>query len=145
MDYGYGADGVSVQGADHWAKGLTDRRIMQRTLEVGTPVITARTACERMRSTKSGGQKALPLPEPRWSSVMTEGLRGSPVARYENKKIYLAPIPDQPHARVQYHNDLMNLCGLPLRSLVDSMKKAKAKSKDPPARDKSRSPRRQGA
>ena len=85
--YGYGEAGASVRAGALHAKTLTDRAIVQRTLLVGTPTISARTACERMRSSKVGRQAAKSLPEATWIAVMTAALQDSPVARYSNKKV----------------------------------------------------------
>ena len=59
---------------------------------------------------------------------MSAGLQDSPVARFENRKVTLEPIPEQAQDRLQYHNALLGFCSLPLRQLVESMQYAEAKS-----------------
>ncbi|CAK0860829.1 unnamed protein product [Prorocentrum cordatum] len=128
LDFGYGADGSSVQDGPFHAAGLTDRNIMRRTLLVGTPTATMRAACERMKSSRRGGQRPKHLPEQTWLRVMEAGLQGSPVARLDGREIHVARIPGGQADRVAYHNALMRLCALPLRDLVEAMKKAKENS-----------------
>ncbi|CAK0820661.1 unnamed protein product [Prorocentrum cordatum] len=128
LDFGYGADGSSVQDGPFHAAGLTDRNIMRRTLLVGTPTVTMRAACERMKSSRRGGQRPKHLPEQTWLRVMEAGLQGSPVARLDGREIHVARIPGGQADRVAYHNALMRLCALPLRDLVEAMRKAKENS-----------------
>ena len=123
-DYGYGKDGASVQSNIH-AKGLTDRAIMRRTLLLGTPSTTAKAACQNMRSSNATGKKA--LPEPAWMDVMKAGLENCDVAWLADRTVMIKEIPTDPTARIDYHNHLMNLCGLSLQSLVQAMRQAKAK------------------
>ena len=125
LDYGYGDAGVMVQGDTLHAKGLTDRRIMQRTLLMGKPSITSKEACQNMRSSNADGKKA--LPEPTWAAVMEKGLRDCDVAWFEGRKVMLKAIPTEPVGRINYHNSLMTLCGLSLKDLVEAMQKSKAK------------------
>ena len=52
---------------------------------------------------------------------------GCNVAWYENKRVMLKANPSEPAAKMQYHNELMVLCSLSLRELVEAMQKAKRK------------------
>ena len=81
LDYGYADDGKSVQGNKLHAKGLTDRRIMQRTLLLGKPSMSSKEACQNMRSSNADGKKALPT----WATVMEAGLKGCDVAWFDNR------------------------------------------------------------
>ena len=125
LDYGYADDGKSVQGDKLHAKGLTDRRIMQRTLLMGKPSISSKEACHNMRSSNADGKKA--LPEPTWATVMEKGLKGCDVAWFDNGKVMLKAIPSEPADRVTYDNALMALCGLTVRDLLEAMQKSKSK------------------
>ena len=145
VDYGYGPAGASVQQTVH-AKGFTDRTIMRRTILVGTPRITSKTACQKMRSSNASGKKA--LPEPIWNDVMRAGLAGCDVAWLANRTVMLKAIPSDATERIQYHNSLMELCCVSLRELVEAMKQAKSKHAEKLAavanaeERRSRSPRR---
>ena len=124
MAYGCGPDGASVQQKEH-ARGLTDRRIMQRTLLCGLPACEAKVVCDKMASPRQDGRKA--LPQPVWSTIMRAGAQDSNIVWYRDRKLYLRQIPQDASARVEYHNELMRLCALPLRDLVEAMQKAKGK------------------
>lgn len=126
LDYGYGHNGSSVQGNLH-APRLTDRFIVRQTLLMGTPKMDAREACSRLRSAKSEGKKA--LPRDKWMIVMkAAGDQCSVIRLQENDggsvSLALKPLPSDADARIRYHNDLMQLCGLSLRELTDAMAKA---------------------
>ena len=149
--YGYGPDGKSVQGQLH-AKDLHDRVIMKRTLLTGTPTISSKQPCEKMKSSRAGGQKATYLPKEVWWRVMEAGLEGCAIAKWnkESKEVLLARPPVGGDERVKYHNELMKLCGLSLPELVNAMTAAKkaveskaekqqAKGKAQPARAENRS------
>ena len=127
MNWGYGDNGKSVQSSFH-AKGLTDREIMKRTLLAGTPAIASKKPCERMKSSRAGGNEAKPLPKEAWAAVMKAGLSDCLIARWdENQKtVFMSSIPEEPNARVKYHNSLMQLCGVSLQALIEAMKEAKA-------------------
>ena len=125
LQYGYGPDGKSVQDHLHTTE-LTDRVVMQKTLLCGKPKITIKQATERMQSSRQAGKKA--LPQPAWIKVMEAGLQNCTVAKYEGRHVLLKEIPVDPRSRIEYHNELMQLCRLSLRQLVEAM--ASAKSKD---------------
>ena len=124
VKYGYGPNGESVQETLHSAD-LTDRVVMQKTLLCGRAVIDAKTACERMQSSRRSGRKA--LPQPTWSKVMAAGADGSGVVRYAERKLYMKKIPQEGSDRIEYHNELMKLCGISLRDVVEAMKSQKKK------------------
>ncbi|CAE7777107.1 unnamed protein product [Symbiodinium microadriaticum] len=126
LDYGYGHDGSSVQGNLH-APRLTDRFIVRHTLLMGTPKMDAREACSRLRSAKNEGKKA--LPRDKWMIVMKAASDQCSVIRLQENdggsvSLALKPPPSDADARIRYHNDLMQLCGLSLRELTDAMAKA---------------------
>ena len=105
----------------------TDRAVMQRTLLVGMPVIDRRSAAQRITTSRAGGERRKNIDEHRWVSVMKAGLEGSSIAKYdeEDGKVKMAPIPDDVAFRHKYHNELMTLCGITLRQLVEAMQSAK--------------------
>ena len=121
-DYGYGVNGASVQEGEIHAKELTDRGIMKKTLLQGTPIIKVSQACDRMRSSRGEGKKA--LPDTVWKKVVEAGLADCDVAWYDAGKgaVMLNELPTDPTAKIQYHNCLMKLCQLSLRQLIDVMK-----------------------
>lgn len=122
VGYGYGVDGVSVQGDEIHSAGLTDRGIMQKTLLQGTPMIKASQACDRMRNSRAKGRRS--LPETTWKKVMETGLVGCDVAWYDKGKntVMLKELPTESESKIEYHNSLMQLCQISLRQLVESMK-----------------------
>ena len=125
IQYGYGVDGASVQ-AELLSAELTDRMVMQKTLLCGKPAITSKQACDKIQSRRRGeGRKALSADS--WVKVMEAGAQQCTVIKFENKKLLLKEIPDNGNERIKYHNELMTLCGLSLRHLVDAMKVAKGK------------------
>ena len=126
LDYGYGHDGSSVQGNLH-APRLTDRFTVRHTLLMGTPKMDAREACSRLRSAKNEGKKA--LPRDKWMIVIKAASDQCSVIRLQENdggsvSLALKPPPSDADARIRYHNDLMQLCGLSLRELTDAMAKA---------------------
>jgi hypothetical protein len=124
LKYGYGVDGASVQTTCHHPD-LTDRVIMQKTLLCGCPIIKDKQICDKLKSQKSAGRKALPRPV--WAKVMTSGLKDCPIAAFRSNQVVMTAIPTDAHGRVKYHNELMKLCALPLRDLVEAMKASKQK------------------
>eukprot|EP00973_Karenia_brevis_P050617 7027837-Karenia_brevis.AAC.1 len=99
---------------------------MQRTLLLGTPVIKAATACNILKSSSAAGRKAFPAAS--WLAVMHAGLEGCTVAWLDQRKVCLKTLPSDRAAKVEYHNALMQLCGLSLRDLVAAMREKKAKA-----------------
>ena len=83
IQYGYGANGASVQ-TKLLTEAFTDRIVMQKTLLVGKPVITAKMACERMQSSRKDGRNT--LGKEAWVLVMQCGLENCSVARFEGGK-----------------------------------------------------------
>ena len=126
MDFGYGDGGASVQPSLH-AQHLTDRYIVKMTLLRGTPKISCKQACDKLRSSREKGRKA--LPRVNWMAVMTTASKESPILELSGDELQIARIPEDATLRVEYHNNLMTLCGLSLRELVDAMKQAVEKAK----------------
>lgn len=122
--YGYGPDGASVQDKLH-RPDLTDRVVMQKTILCGRPVITIKQATECMQSSRQDGKKA--LPQPMWMKVMQAGLDGCQVAKLDGRNVCVKEIPADIEGRMVYHNELMHLCGISLRQLVEAMKATRAK------------------
>lgn len=126
MDFGYGEGGASVQPGLH-AQHLTDRYIVKMTLLRGTPAISCKQACDKLRNSREKGRKA--LPRANWMAVMTMACQKSPILELSGDELQIAKIPADSSLRVEYHNHLMTLCGLSLRELVDAMKHAVEKTK----------------
>ncbi len=141
LNYGYGANGRSVQDHLH-AKHLTDRFILRQTLLEGKPRIDGRNVCGRLRSKNADGKKVLPFDT--WLVVVRAGLSDCSVARVEDAPpggratVVIKPIPSAEIDKVKYHNSLMSICGLTLRELAEAMRKAS--SKRPASRSRSRTP-----
>ena len=131
MDYGYGVEGAMIQTSLH-SPNLTDRMVMKKTLLSGTPTVACGSATMRMKSGKGAGKGRKALPEPNWMAVMETGLKDCPVAWLNKAKrtICLKAIPDNRQEKVAYHNELMKLCGLSLRELLDAMKKKRAQAEE---------------
>ncbi|CAK9082039.1 Uncharacterized protein SCF082_LOCUS39015 [Durusdinium trenchii] len=133
IEFGYGPDGASVQSAFH-SKHLTDRFIMKATLLHGHPKVTSKTICDKLRSSRESGRKALPRED--WVAVM-EACAGSPILDFQDDTLQLRAIPQDAPGRTFYHNELMKLCGVTMRELMTAMNRAaaaKAKSAAPPKR-----------
>ena len=148
MDYGYGADGASVQTKLHTPK-WTDRAIMKRSFLAGRPRTPVEQICNSIRSTRNDGRKALSRAV--WQKVMEAGLEDSTIARIVGKgtttmAFAIKAIPTEEAARVAYHNELMKLCGATLRELTEALAATseKKKGKPPDSRGRSRSARRRG-
>ena len=123
MDFGYGEGGASVQSCLH-AQHLTDRYIVKMTLMRGTPTITYKQACDKLRTSREKGRKA--LPKTNWMAVMASACKE--ILQMSGDELQVSKIPDDATLRARYHNHLMTLCGLSLRELVDSMKQAVEKA-----------------
>ena len=131
------------------APQLTDRAVMQKTLLVGTPVIDRKSVAQRIVSSRAGGERRKSIDANRWTSVMKAGLAGCSVATCDSEegKVKMAPVPDDVALRHKYHNELMTLCGITLRQLVEAMQSAKKAAQQreetakraAPARSRSRS------
>ena len=67
-DYGFGDNGLSVQPDGLHSRHLTDRAILKQTLLTGKPKVTRKEACDKMRSSRQAGRKA--LPKEKWTAVM---------------------------------------------------------------------------
>eukprot|EP00973_Karenia_brevis_P059573 8294219-Karenia_brevis.AAC.1 len=65
--------------------------VMQRTLLCGKPIIDAKTACDKMQTSRSAGRKA--LPQPSWIKVMEVGAITCSVVRFADRKLYMKEIP----------------------------------------------------
>ena len=62
-------------------------------------------------------------------AVMPTASKESPILELSGDELQIARIPEDATLRVEYHNNLMTLCGLSLRELVDAMKQAVEKAK----------------
>jgi len=114
-DYGFGDNGLSVQPDGLHSHHLTDRAILKQTLLTGKPKVTRKEACDKMRSSRQAGRKA--LPKEKWTAVMAAAAGQHPnLLRLEGETLCLHAqvIPDTSDGKVRYHNDLMKACGLHL-------------------------------
>ena len=57
-------------------------------------------------------------------AVITTASKESLILELSGDELQIARIPEDATLRVEYHNNLMTLCGLSLRELVDAMKQA---------------------
>ena len=123
-DYGFVDYGLSVQPDGLHSRYLTDRAILKQTLLTGKPKVTCKEACDKMRSFRHAGRKA--LPKEKWTAVMAAAAGQHPnLLRLEGETLCLHAqvIPDTSDGKVRYHNDLMKACGLTLRELIAAMNK----------------------
>ncbi|CAL1140069.1 unnamed protein product [Cladocopium goreaui] len=67
-DFGFGDNGVTVQPDGLHSRNFTDRTVLKQTLLAGKPKITRKEACDKMRSERGQGRKA--LPKEKWVAVM---------------------------------------------------------------------------
>lgn len=119
LEYGFGANGVTVQNSLH-ARHLTDRYIMKQTLLAGTTTIRYKAVTDKLRSARGSGRKA--LPKENWVAAVQAGCNMCPMLTFQGDTVNIHPIPEDPQGRVGYHNSLMTLCGLSLRELVEAIK-----------------------
>ena len=123
-DYGFVDYGLSVQPDGLHSRHLTDRAILKQRLLTGKPKVTCKEACDKMRSFRHAGRKA--LPKEKWTAVMAAAAGQHPnLLRLEGETLCLHAqvIPDTSDGKVRYHNDLMKACGLTLRELIAAMNK----------------------
>ena len=123
-DYGFVDNGLSVQPDGLHSRHSTDRAILKQTLLTGKPKVTCKEACDKMRSFRHAGRKA--LPKEKWTAVMAAAAGQHPnLLRLEGETLCLHAqvIPDTSDGKVRYHNDLMKACGLTLRELIAAMNK----------------------
>ena len=114
-DYGFVDNGLSVQPDGLHSRHLTDRAILKQTLLTGKPKVSRKEACDKMRSSRQAGRKA--LPKEKWTAVMAAAAGQHPnLLRLEGETLCLHAqvIPDTSDGKVRYHNDLMKACGLHL-------------------------------
>ena len=114
------------------AEQYTDRKIMQVTLLTGKPKISLVAVCDRIRTSRHNGKKA--IPKPQLLKVIEAGLQGSTIAKVVDPKgrgaaVVLKAIPTGGPERIEYHNELMKLCGISLRELTEAMQGAAEKEK----------------
>ena len=106
------------------SRHLTNRAMLKQTLLTGKPKVTRKEACDKMRSSRQAGRKA--LPKEKWTAVMAASAGQHPnLLRLEGETLCLHAqvIPDTSDGKVRYHNDLMKACGLTLRELIAAMNK----------------------
>jgi hypothetical protein len=87
--------------------------------------------CDKLKKRGSDGKRKA-LSQHVWQNVLEHGLRNCEVARLEAKGTkdmvcVIKAIPTEGAERINYHNALMQLCGLSLRELLESMQDAKVK------------------
>ena len=128
LDYGYGVEGATIQTDSFVQPQYTDRRIMQKTLLTGLPMVNANIVCQNIRSSNKTGKKL--FAEKQWLEVMTHGLKDCTVATFTNKSIRLSPIPNEPQERIEYSNELMRLCRIDLQSLLAAMADTKKRKNE---------------
>ena len=121
-DHGFVDNGLSVQPDGLHSRHSTDRAILKQTLLTGKPKVTRKEACDKMRSSRQAGRKA--LPKEKWTAVMAAAAGQHPnLLRLEGETLCLQFIPGTSDGKVRYHNDLMKACGLTLRELIAAMNK----------------------
>ena len=106
------------------SRHLTNRAMLKQTLLAGKPKVTPKEACDKMRSSRQAGRKA--LPKEKWTAVMAASAGQHPnLLRLEGETLCLHKqvIHDNSDGKVRYHNDLMKACGLTLRELIAAMNK----------------------
>eukprot|EP00973_Karenia_brevis_P057169 7954161-Karenia_brevis.AAC.1 len=107
---------------------------MRRTLLEGTPTVTAKAICDKLRNAKADGRKA--LPRQAWEKVMDAGLRECLIAKLLNPgtpgvKLIIQKIPSDNNDGIAYHNDLMRLCCTSMREFTEALKRGAQKAKTP--------------
>ena len=128
-DFGFGDNGVTVQPDGLHSRNFTDRTVLKQTLLAGKPKITRKDACDKMRSERGQGRKA--LPKEKWVAVMRAAASQFPdLLRLDGEILCLKMIPDTSAGKVAYHNDLMRACRLSLRELIAAMDKAAEKKEE---------------
>ena len=128
-DFGFGDNGVTVQPDGLHSRNFTDRTVLKQTLLAGKPKITRKEACDKMRSERGQGRKA--LPKEKWVAVMRAAASQFPdLLRLDREILCLKMIPDTAAGKVAYHNDLMRACRLSLRELIAAMDKAAEKKEE---------------
>ena len=75
------------------SRHLTNRAMLKQTLLTGKPKVTRKEACDKMRSSRQAGRKA--LPKEKWTAVMAAAAGQHPnLLRLEGETLCLQVIPD---------------------------------------------------
>ena len=128
MHGGYGPGGQSAQVSwDQELLWLSDRELMQRTIQKGKPVVLARDICQNIR--RKAGNKGQIFPQKAWEEVMKAGFAPFPVGKLMDEATrksavqLAAPPTDDRERMVQYHNMLVDLCRVTARQLTTLLHK----------------------
>eukprot|EP00435_Cladocopium_sp_Y103_P044055 s1844_g12.t1 len=130
-DFGFGANGVTVQPDGLHCRNLTDRAVLKQTLLTGKPQITRKEACDKMRASRATDHKRKAVPKEKWTAMMAAAASQHPnILQLDGETLRLKAVPDTSEGKVKYHNELMKACGLTLRELAATMFKASEKQSE---------------
>ena len=132
LSVGYGRDGQQVQqiGGRPTHIQLTDREVMQKTLNIGKPIVTSKQFCDSNRvavpnttSDNSVKRRRTAFPRPLWEAIMEAGFAIYKVGKLEhagttNSRVvfFQPPLPSADRAtKVAYNNALVDLCQMSAR------------------------------
>eukprot|EP00435_Cladocopium_sp_Y103_P004245 s2104_g1.t1 len=164
LTHGYGPNGESVQSPDDGEIILSDRAIMAKTILRGEPIIFGHKVIDSVSIKKKNPDtqkySRVSLKLRHWKAVVSAGLNVHRVGRFDDGQactdhprqprliLELPPAGDEAK-RVEYHNRLMLLCGVPYSSLVSKIEEkvqvgtarcVKSKAKKPAEKEPEQAP-----
>lgn len=129
LSLGYGENGATVQDSTLF----TDREVTRRTVLRGTAVVRKQDVLAVMKKKKSGERSKTSLKATNWEAVMKAGFANYPIGKLEHggtnqSSIVLAapPLGNPVHMRI-YHNLLVDLCQVSMRTFTSELSKRQMK------------------